>query len=79
VTSEQNRVVLCYHNEPAPMKTVRYNGPTLGRRFYGCPNWPNNTCGFFRWADEMKNEMVEEDYKKLKKKYDKQQEELEES
>ncbi|KAL2894721.1 Protein ZGRF1, partial [Bienertia sinuspersici] len=99
--SEQNRVVLCYHNEPAPVKTVRYNGPTLGRRFYGCPNWPNNTCGFFRWADEvddirqlqfkiqeyiteiaelqMSHEMVEEEYKKLKKKYDKQQEELEES
>ncbi|KAL2921051.1 Protein ZGRF1 [Bienertia sinuspersici] len=60
------------------MKIVRYTGPTLGRRFYGCPNWPNNSCGFFRWDDEvddiqiaelqMRNEMVEEEYKKLKKK-----------
>ncbi|KAL2929705.1 DNA topoisomerase 3-alpha [Bienertia sinuspersici] len=33
----------CYHNEVAPLRTVRFNGPTQGKR----------TCGFFKWADEV--------------------------
>ncbi|KAL2893193.1 DNA topoisomerase 3-alpha [Bienertia sinuspersici] len=36
-------LVKCYHNEVAPLRTVRFNGPTQGKR----------TCGFFNWADEV--------------------------
>ncbi|KAL2921935.1 DNA topoisomerase 3-alpha [Bienertia sinuspersici] len=38
----------------APIRTVRLNCPTQGRRFYGCSHYPR-TCGFFKWADEVDN------------------------
>uniref|UniRef100_A0A803MWV0 GRF-type domain-containing protein n=1 Tax=Chenopodium quinoa TaxID=63459 RepID=A0A803MWV0_CHEQI len=46
--------LVCYHNEFAPLRTVRYDGPTKGKRFYGCSYRPEQkTCGFFKWADEV--------------------------
>uniref|UniRef100_A0A803MUD0 GRF-type domain-containing protein n=1 Tax=Chenopodium quinoa TaxID=63459 RepID=A0A803MUD0_CHEQI len=46
--------LVCYHNEFAPLRTVRYDGPTKRKRFYGCSYWPEQiTCGFFKWADEV--------------------------
>uniref|UniRef100_A0A803MU94 GRF-type domain-containing protein n=1 Tax=Chenopodium quinoa TaxID=63459 RepID=A0A803MU94_CHEQI len=46
--------VVCYHNEIAPLRTVHYDGPTKGKRFFGCSYWPEQrTCGFFKWADEV--------------------------
>uniref|UniRef100_A0A803MXS1 GRF-type domain-containing protein n=1 Tax=Chenopodium quinoa TaxID=63459 RepID=A0A803MXS1_CHEQI len=46
--------LVCYHNEFAPLRTVRYDGPTKGKRFYGCSYWcEQKTCGFFKWADEV--------------------------
>uniref|UniRef100_A0A803N0M7 GRF-type domain-containing protein n=1 Tax=Chenopodium quinoa TaxID=63459 RepID=A0A803N0M7_CHEQI len=46
--------LVCYHNELAPLRTVRYDGSTKGKRFYGCSYWPEKrTCGFFKWADEV--------------------------
>uniref|UniRef100_A0A803L7U1 GRF-type domain-containing protein n=1 Tax=Chenopodium quinoa TaxID=63459 RepID=A0A803L7U1_CHEQI len=46
--------VVCYHNEISPLRTVRYDGPTKGKRFFGCSYWPEQrTCGFFKWADEV--------------------------
>ncbi|KAL2923532.1 DNA topoisomerase 3-alpha [Bienertia sinuspersici] len=46
--------VLCYHNQIAPLRTVKYDGPTKGKRFYGCSYWPEHrTCGFFKWVDEI--------------------------
>ncbi|KAL2943253.1 DNA topoisomerase 3-alpha [Bienertia sinuspersici] len=35
----------CYHDDVAPIRTVRVNCPTQGRR----------TCGYFKWADEVDN------------------------
>ncbi|KAL2893843.1 DNA topoisomerase 3-alpha, partial [Bienertia sinuspersici] len=46
--------VKCYHDDVAPIRTVRVNCPTQGRRFYGCSHYPR-TCGFFKWADEVDN------------------------
>ncbi|KAL2936817.1 DNA topoisomerase 3-alpha [Bienertia sinuspersici] len=43
--------LLCYHNDIAPIRVVKHDGPTRGKRFYGCSHWPR-TCGFFKWADE---------------------------
>ncbi|KAL2931695.1 Protein ZGRF1 [Bienertia sinuspersici] len=45
----------CYHNEIAPLRVVRFQGPKMGKMFYGCSFWPR-TCGFFRWADEVNDE-----------------------
>ncbi|KAL2927338.1 Signal-induced proliferation-associated 1-like protein 2 [Bienertia sinuspersici] len=36
-------VVKCYHDEVAPLRNVRHEGPTQGKRFFGCSHWP--------WAD----------------------------
>ncbi|KAL2930893.1 DNA topoisomerase 3-alpha [Bienertia sinuspersici] len=43
--------VLCFHQDLAPLRTVKVQGLTRGKRFYGCSHWPNS-CGFFKWADE---------------------------
>uniref|UniRef100_A0A803LPI8 GRF-type domain-containing protein n=1 Tax=Chenopodium quinoa TaxID=63459 RepID=A0A803LPI8_CHEQI len=67
--------VVCYHNEIAPLRTVRYDGPTKGKRFFGCSYWPEQrTCGFFKWADEVDDDKV----KRLKAKKEKLVEEVEE-
>ncbi|KAL2903362.1 DNA topoisomerase 3-alpha, partial [Bienertia sinuspersici] len=50
--------VKCYHDDIAPIRTVRVNCPTQGRRFYGCSHYPR-TCGFFKWADEVDNVELE--------------------
>ncbi|KAL2927331.1 DNA topoisomerase 3-alpha [Bienertia sinuspersici] len=46
--------VKCYHDDVAPIRTVKVNCPTQGRRFYGCSHYPR-TFGFFKWADEVDN------------------------
>ncbi|KAL2897918.1 Endonuclease 8-like 3, partial [Bienertia sinuspersici] len=45
-------VLKCYHNEVAPLRVVRHNGPRLGMKFYACAYWPKATCGFFSWVDD---------------------------
>ncbi|KAL2938278.1 DNA topoisomerase 3-alpha [Bienertia sinuspersici] len=53
-SSSMGQQVLCYHNQIAPLRTVKYDGPTKGKRFYGCSYWPEQrTCGFFKWVDEI--------------------------
>ncbi|KAL2943500.1 DNA topoisomerase 3 [Bienertia sinuspersici] len=42
----------CYHNVVALLKVVKFNGPIIGKRFYGCAYWPR-TYEFFKWADEV--------------------------
>ncbi|KAL2931416.1 Protein ZGRF1 [Bienertia sinuspersici] len=37
----------CYHNEVAPLRVVKHNGPNQGKQFYGCPHWP--------WTHEVQN------------------------
>uniref|UniRef100_A0A803MJI9 Zinc finger GRF-type domain-containing protein n=1 Tax=Chenopodium quinoa TaxID=63459 RepID=A0A803MJI9_CHEQI len=32
--------LVCYHNEIAPLRIIRYDGPTKGKIFYGCSYWP---------------------------------------
>ncbi|KAL2923617.1 Endonuclease 8-like 3, partial [Bienertia sinuspersici] len=31
----------CYHNEVAPLRVVKHNGPNHGKQFYDCPHWPD--------------------------------------
>ncbi|KAL2933433.1 DNA topoisomerase 3-alpha, partial [Bienertia sinuspersici] len=56
-SSSQSRlsgsVLKCYHNEVAPLRVVRHNGPRLGMKFYACAYWPKETCGFFSWVDDV--------------------------
>ncbi|KAL2902191.1 DNA topoisomerase 3-alpha [Bienertia sinuspersici] len=46
-----NPHVLCFHQDLAPLRTVKVQGLTRGKHFYGCSRWPNS-CGFFKWEDE---------------------------
>ncbi|KAL2900517.1 Protein ZGRF1, partial [Bienertia sinuspersici] len=46
-------VIKCYHNEVAPLRVVRHNGPRLGMKFCSCDYWPKATCGFFSWIDDV--------------------------
>ncbi|KAL2942620.1 Protein ZGRF1 [Bienertia sinuspersici] len=39
--------VLCYHNQIAPLRTVKYDGPTKGKCYYGCSYWPNRGHAYF--------------------------------
>ncbi|KAL2894752.1 Endonuclease 8-like 3, partial [Bienertia sinuspersici] len=48
-------VVKCYHDEVAPLRNMRHEGPTQGKRFFGCSHWPVCFCGFFKWADLIDN------------------------
>ncbi|CAO2836865.1 unnamed protein product [Amaranthus hypochondriacus] len=43
--------IKCYHGFMAKIRTVR-KGPNLGARFFGCPNWPNDDCAFFKWEKD---------------------------
>ncbi|KAL2895602.1 Endonuclease 8-like 3 [Bienertia sinuspersici] len=61
----QAPLVKCFHEEEAPLRVVRFNGPTVGKRFYGCAHWPR-TCGFFKWAEEV-DEIVELQQKMFEK------------
>ncbi|KAL2901195.1 Protein ZGRF1, partial [Bienertia sinuspersici] len=48
-SSSQSRlsspVLKCYHNEVAPLRVVRHNGPRLGMKFYACAIGP--------WVDDV--------------------------
>ncbi|KAL2893005.1 tRNA-dihydrouridine(47) synthase [NAD(P)(+)] [Bienertia sinuspersici] len=48
--------VKCFHDEITPLRTVKFHGPSRGKRFYGCPYWP------------YEKECLEEYVKKLKEK-----------
>ncbi|KAL2904809.1 DNA topoisomerase 3-alpha [Bienertia sinuspersici] len=43
--------VLFFHQDLAPLRTVKVQGPTRGKCFYGCSHWINS-YGFFKWEDE---------------------------
>ncbi|KAL2904110.1 DNA topoisomerase 3-alpha, partial [Bienertia sinuspersici] len=70
-------LVKCFNDEIAPLRIVKFHGPTRGKRFYDCPYWPR-TCGYFKWVDEVdekdtaiselqyEKECLEESVKKLK-------------
>ncbi|KAL2924667.1 DNA topoisomerase 3-alpha [Bienertia sinuspersici] len=53
--------VKCYHDDIAPIRTVRVNCPTQGRRFYGCSHYPGyvlfliENLWIFKWTDEVDN------------------------
>ncbi|KAL2922056.1 Endonuclease 8-like 3, partial [Bienertia sinuspersici] len=42
--------LLCYHNDITPIRVVKLDGPTRGKRFMAVHI--GLTCGFFKWADE---------------------------
>lgn len=53
----QTSIPLCKgHKEPCVSRTVKKQGPNLGRRFYACARAegpasnPEANCGFFKWA-----------------------------
>ena len=47
--------VLCHHNEPAKVCTIR-KGDMQGSTFYACPRASRrddpNGCGFFEWCEQ---------------------------
>ena len=43
--------VTCYCNIPTPLKLCR-SGVNKGKYFWGCANYPNRQCQYFRWAEE---------------------------
>ncbi|XP_063235537.1 DNA topoisomerase 3-alpha isoform X2 [Bacillus rossius redtenbacheri] len=45
--------VTCNCGAPARRFTVHKEGPNTGRQFYKCPKPPNETCNFFKWADDV--------------------------
>ncbi|KAL2905685.1 DNA topoisomerase 3-alpha, partial [Bienertia sinuspersici] len=77
--------LVCYHNDIAPTRVVKHDGPTRGKQFYGCSHWPR-TCGFFKWADEsdeiaeleLENSLLQEKVKELKQTNLKKRNQLEE-
>uniref|UniRef100_A0A803L3K1 GRF-type domain-containing protein n=1 Tax=Chenopodium quinoa TaxID=63459 RepID=A0A803L3K1_CHEQI len=40
----------CKCGVEAVIRRVR-NGDNVGKKFYGCPNWPEGDCGFFQWVN----------------------------
>ncbi|KAL2928155.1 Protein ZGRF1 [Bienertia sinuspersici] len=53
--------MMCYHDEVAPLKVVKYNGPTMGERFYTCAYWPVKIAEL-----EMEKELLEGKMNSLK-------------
>ncbi|CAO2825464.1 unnamed protein product [Amaranthus hypochondriacus] len=54
--SSNSQSIQCFHGFMAKIRTVR-KGPNLGARFYGCPNWPNDDCAFFKWEKDCEDEL----------------------
>ncbi|CAO2841625.1 unnamed protein product [Amaranthus hypochondriacus] len=54
--SSNSHSIQCFHGFMAKIRTVR-KGPNLGARFYGCPNWPNDDCAFFKWEKDCEDEI----------------------
>ncbi|KAL2905319.1 V-type ATP synthase subunit I, partial [Bienertia sinuspersici] len=66
--------VLCYHNEIAPLMTMKYHGPTKGNIFYGCSYWlvrDSKTVELEQEKEELKQKV-----KRLKVKKEKLQDEV---
>ena len=42
-------VPLCQHGEPCSLLKVMIEGPNKGRWFLCCPEFRENSCGFFQW------------------------------
>lgn len=53
VNNVQNDAVQCNCNVPATRRTVSKEGPNKGRPFYCCAKPMAQSCGFFKWADEV--------------------------
>lgn len=51
-SSSSSTDVACGCGTPAPLLTVRKDGPNQGRQFYGCAKPRNEGCGFFQWSDD---------------------------
>ncbi|KAJ6837482.1 cytochrome P450 94C1-like [Iris pallida] len=49
------RTICCYCGLISPLKTS-WTPTNPGRRFYGCANYPTNSCGFLLWEDEKLSE-----------------------
>ncbi|KAK9683777.1 hypothetical protein RND81_10G163800 [Saponaria officinalis] len=50
-SNSAQKSILCKHNLDAVLRTIK-NGKNVGRRFYGCPLWPQNGCNFFMFEKE---------------------------
>ncbi|CAB3368498.1 Hypothetical predicted protein [Cloeon dipterum] len=46
----------CNNSPAAVMRSVRKEGPNKGRQFWGCEKPMGQSCGFFKWADEVGGE-----------------------
>ncbi|KAL2936227.1 Keratin type II cytoskeletal 3, partial [Bienertia sinuspersici] len=65
--------VLCFHQYLAPLRTLKVQGPTRGKRFYGCSHWPGPGIAIllFEWDTriaelEILIEELENEVKNLK-------------
>ncbi|KAL2928659.1 DNA topoisomerase 3-alpha [Bienertia sinuspersici] len=47
-------VVLCTCGGPIVVRTVK-NAPYIGRKFCGCPLWPDIKFDFMKWLDDSKH------------------------
>ncbi|KAL2940032.1 Protein ZGRF1, partial [Bienertia sinuspersici] len=83
--------LLCYHNDIAPIRVVKHDGPTRGKRFYGCSHWPINESDEVRELQfklfekdteiaelELENSLLQEKVKELKQTNLKNRDQLEE-
>lgn len=63
--SDNNEVVVpvCKCQQRAVEKQVSKKGPTRGKFFFACPNYPNS-CGFFQWSSKEKEKNSESRSKK---------------
>ncbi|CAO2813029.1 unnamed protein product [Amaranthus hypochondriacus] len=42
----------CYHGLPAQLRIAK-RGTRPGNKLYGCANWPDTNCKFFKWEDDI--------------------------
>ncbi|KAL2895408.1 Protein ZGRF1, partial [Bienertia sinuspersici] len=64
-SSSQSRlsspVLKCYHNEVAPLRIVRHNGPRLGMKFYACAYWPVTGVDYVNHIQDMQFQILDKD------------------
>ena len=61
---------LCQHGEPCSLLKVWVEGPNKGRWFLCCPEFKENSCGFFQWFKtsdwwELDGKKVDDEFRRL--------------
>ncbi|KAL2940736.1 DNA topoisomerase 3-alpha [Bienertia sinuspersici] len=69
LSANSRGAVFCTCGGTAVVRTVKH-GPNIGRKFHGCPLWPDTNCDFMKWLDDsnhMGSELEDLRYKLLEK------------